>query len=75
MLVHGVPVQILPAYKTLVVDAIHTARVHEYQGVSVRVVDPEHLIALALQEGGARRRERAWLLLRALARSVFAKAA
>ena len=32
---------------------------------SVRVVDPEHLIALALQAGGARRRERAWLLLQA----------
>ena len=31
----------------------------------VRVVDPEHLIALALQAGGARRRERAWLLLQA----------
>ncbi len=65
VVVHGVPVQILPAYNALVVDAIHTARVHEYQGVSVRVVDPEHLIALALQAGGARRRERAWLLLQA----------
>jgi Nucleotidyl transferase of unknown function (DUF2204) len=60
---HGVPVQILPAYNALVVDAIHTARVHEYQGIPVRVVDPEHLIVLALQAGGARRRERAWLLL------------
>jgi hypothetical protein len=63
VLVHGVPVQILPAYNALVIDAIHTARVHDYQGVPVRVVDPEHLIALALQAGGARRRERAWLLL------------
>ena len=63
ILVHGVPVQILPAYNALVVDAIHTARVHDYQGVPVRVVDPERLIALALQAGGARRRERAWLLL------------
>jgi hypothetical protein len=26
------------------------------------VVDPEHLVALALQAGGARRRERAWQL-------------
>ena len=65
VLVHGVPVQILPAYNALVIDAIHTARVHEYEGVAVRVVDPEHLIALALQTGGARRRERAWLLLQA----------
>ena len=65
LLVHGVPVQILPAYNALVVEAIQTARVHDYQGVPVRVVDPEHLIALALQAGGARRRERAWLLLQA----------
>jgi len=65
LLVHGVPVQILPAYNALVAEAIRTARVHEYQGVTVPVVDPEHLIALALQAGGARRRERAWLLLQA----------
>lgn len=64
LLVHGVPVQVLPAYSALVVDAIRTARMHEYQGVAVPVVDPEHLIALALQAGGGRRRERAWLLLR-----------
>ena len=65
LIVHGVPVQILPAYNALVTEAIQTARVHEYQGVPVRVVDPEHLIALALQAGGARRRERAWLVLQA----------
>ena len=33
------------------------------QYVPVRVVDPDHLVALALQAGGARRRERAWQLL------------
>ena len=44
-------------------DASQTARELDYQGVGVRVVDPEHLIALALQAGGARRRERAWLQL------------
>jgi hypothetical protein len=63
--VHGVPVQILPAYNALVADAIRTARVHEYEGVRVRVAGPEHLIALALQAGDARRRERAWLVLQA----------
>ncbi len=65
VLVHGVPVQILPAYSALIIDAIQTARGHDYQGIPVRVVDPEHLIALALQAGGARRRERAWLILQA----------
>ena len=62
-MIHSVPVQILPAYNELVADTIRAARVHDYEGVSVRVADPEHLIALALKVGGARRRERAWLLL------------
>ena len=45
--------------------ALAAARLHDYAGVPVRVVDPEHLVALALQAGGARRRERAWQLLEA----------
>jgi hypothetical protein len=63
IVVHGVPVQILPAHNALVTDAVYTARLHDYEGVPARVVDPEHLVALALQAGGARRRERAWQLL------------
>jgi hypothetical protein len=65
LLVHGVPVQILPAHSALVIDAVRNARTHDYEGVAVRVVGPEHLVALALQAGGARRRERAWQLLQA----------
>ena len=63
LLIEGVPVQLLPAYNALVEAALATARVHDYAGVPARVVDPEHLVALALQAGGARRRERAWQLL------------
>ena len=51
------------AFNPLVEEAIESARVHDYEGIPVRVVDPEHLIALALLAGGARRRERAWQLL------------
>ena len=65
LLIAGVPVQLLPAYNALVVAALATARRHDYAGVPVHVVDPEHLVALALQAGGARRRERAWQLLEA----------
>ena len=65
LLIAGVPVQLLPAYNALVESALATARLHDYSGVPVRVVDPEHLVALALQAGGARRRERAWQLLEA----------
>ena len=63
LLIEGVPVQLLPAYHALVEAALSTARVHDYGGVPVRVVGPEHLVALSLQAGGARRRERAWQLL------------
>jgi hypothetical protein len=63
LMIEGVPVQLLPAFNPLVEEAIETARSHDYDGVPVRVVDPEHLVALALQAGGARRRERAWQLL------------
>jgi len=63
LMIESVPVQLLPAYNSLVEEAVAEARVHDYEGVPVRVVDPEHLVALALQAGGARRRERAWQLL------------
>ncbi len=35
----------------------------DYEGVPVRVIDPEHLAALAFQAGVPKRRERAWQLL------------
>ena len=63
LMIETVPVQLLPAYNSLVEEAVADARVHDYEGVPVRVVGPEHLVALALQAGGARRRERAWQLL------------
>ena len=63
LMIHGVPVQLLPAFSPLVAEAVTEAHVHDYAGVSVHVVGPEHLVALALQAGGARRRERAWLLV------------
>ncbi|MBI4887681.1 MAG: hypothetical protein HY824_11360 [Acidobacteria bacterium] len=63
LMIESVPVQLFPAYNALVEEAVAGARVHDYEGVPVRVVDPEHLVALALQAGGARRRERAWQLL------------
>ena len=40
LLTEGVPVQLLPAYNALVEGALLSARVHDYGGVPVRVVDP-----------------------------------
>lgn len=63
VMIHGVPVQLIPAYNELVEEAIKAARNHDYGDVTVRVCPPEHLIALALQAGGGKRRERAQQLL------------
>ena len=79
VIIHGVPVLFLPAFNKLVEDAIGTARELTYEEVPVRVVDPEHLVALAVQAGGSRRRERAWQLLesgevdRALLKAILAR--
>jgi hypothetical protein len=63
IIVHGVPVQFLPAHNALAEDAVAGARTLDYDDVQVRVIDPEHLAALAFQAGGPKRRERAWQLL------------
>ncbi len=42
ILVHGVPVQFLPAHNSLVEAAVNTARTLDCDDVSVRVIDPEH---------------------------------
>ncbi len=63
VLIHGVPVQFLPAYNDLVEETVKKARIMTYEKVPVRVAAPEHLVALALQAGGRKRRERAFQLL------------
>ena len=63
VIIHDVPVQLIPAYNGLVEAAITEARVHDYDDVPVRVTPPEHLVAIAFQTGGRKRRERAFQLL------------
>ena len=47
----GTPVQFLPVHNALLAEAMEEARQMEYDGVPVRVVDPEHLAAIAVQTG------------------------
>jgi len=63
VIVHGVPVQLIPAYNELVEEGVIGARLLDYEGVPVRVTSPEHLVAIAFQTGGRKRRERAYQLL------------
>lgn len=63
VMIHETPVQFLPAYNALSEEAVREAVLQDYEGVAVRVIRPEHLIALAFQTGGAHRRYRAEALL------------
>jgi hypothetical protein len=69
VIVEGVPVQFLPSHNELADEAIETAATLEYEGVAVRVVRPEYLVALYLEPSArtAKRRERAAALIEAAA--------
>ena len=47
----GVPVQFLPAYNALLVEALENARTIFYEGVPSKVIGPEHLAAICVQTG------------------------
>ena len=61
VMIEGVPVQFLPSHSALADEAIERAAALEYEGVPVRVVRPEYLVALYLEPGARtlKRRERA----------------
>jgi hypothetical protein len=65
ILVEGLPTQFVPSPNAIAREAIASAADMDYQGVAVRVVRPEYLIALYLQPEArtAKRRERAAMLL------------
>jgi len=60
--IEGVPVQFLPAYNALVEEALAEAREVMYEATPTRVLRAEHLLAIALQTGRAKDRERVRLL-------------
>ncbi len=62
MNIEGVPVQFLPAYNALVEEALSEARETRYEATPTRVIRPEHLLAIALQTGRDKDRERVRLL-------------
>lgn len=62
VLIEGVPVQFLPAYNRLVEEALREARDMSYQALSTRVLRVEHLVAICLQTGRAKDRERVRIL-------------
>lgn len=57
IIIAGVPVQIIPAHNELATEAVDRAVDLEYEGQPVRVIRPEYLIAMYLEET-ARTRKR-----------------
>jgi hypothetical protein len=62
VLIEGVPVQFLPAYNALIEEALAEAREVDYEGVRTRVARAEHLVAICLQTGRDKDRERVRIL-------------
>ena len=60
--IEGVPVQFLPAYNALLEEALAEARETLYETTPTRVLCAEHLVAIALQTGRGKDRERVRLL-------------
>jgi hypothetical protein len=60
--IEGIPVQFLPAHNALLVEALTEAREIFYERTPTRVMRAEHLVAVALQTGRDKDRERVRLL-------------
>ena len=62
VVIEKVPVQFLPAYNALVEEALNQAQEIAYEGVAARVLRSEYLMAIALQTGRSKDRERVRIL-------------
>ena len=61
-LIEGVPVQFLPAYNALIEEALNEAQEIMYEDIRTRVLRSEHLVAICLQTGRSKDRERVRIL-------------
>lgn len=62
VVIEGVPVQFLPAYNALLVEALAGAAEANYSETPTRVLSVEHLVAIAVQTGREKDRQRVRLL-------------
>jgi hypothetical protein len=58
LLIEGMPVQFLPAYNALLEEALQQARDIPYAETQTRVLRPEHLVAIMVQTGRDKDRQR-----------------
>ena len=64
VMIEGVPVQFLPAHNTLLEEALTEAVSQDYGKTKTRVLTAEHLLAIALQTGRPKDRDRVRLLFK-----------
>ena len=70
IIIEGIPVQFIPVYNDLIREAVEKAATLKYRDAQAKVVAVEYLIAIALQTGRAKDRER---VIRFLEEAVFAR--
>lgn len=58
VLIEGIPVQFLPAYNRVVEEAVRHASIKMYEGVPIKVVTIEYLIAIMIDTDRPKDRER-----------------
>ena len=63
VIIEGVPVQFLPVYNRLLEEAMAEARDTRYENMLTRVLRAEHLVAIAIQTGREKDRQRVRMLL------------
>ena len=63
ILIEGFPVQFIPAYNDLVREAVENAATLRYRDIEAKVLKVEYLVAVALQTGRAKDKERVIRLL------------
>ena len=62
VVIEGVPVQFLPAFNSLLEESLQEAKEMVYEDVATRVLRAEHLVAICLQTGREKDRDRVRLL-------------
>ena len=62
IVIDGVPVRFLPAYNSLVQEALSRAQDTTYENIPTRILSSEYLVAIALQTGRSKARERVRIL-------------
>lgn len=64
IIIENMPVQFLPVYDELMEEAFETAQFKVYEGVQVKVLLPEYLIAICLRTGRLKDKMRVEFMLR-----------